>query len=179
MAHPLSYWLPLLAKDNTNTRVRGPRTRPETYLQNEQGKTFAFLTARRLTPDVQKLIWADVTTNYYRRFGDDVKTNYYRRRSTLDPGFFASVIQAAVRRLQAIIGGYNNINFSMLAAKNRDLGRLRWQNTFDNLHERRMNYRVATSPKWRWGLVGQYETPMAVFPTSGNRNMEFLWNNSY
>ena len=166
MAHPLSYWLPLLAKDNTNTRVRGPRTRPETYLQNEQGKTFAFLTARRLTPDVQKLIWADVTTNYYRRFGDDVKTNYYRRRSTLDPGFFASVIQAAVRRLQAIIGGYNNINFSMLAAKNRDLGRLRWQNTFDNLHERRMNYRVATSPKWRWGLVGQYETPMAVFPTS-------------
>ena len=179
MAHPLSYWLPLLAKDNTNTRVRGPRTRPETYLQNEQGKTFAFLTARRLTPDVQKLIWADVTTNYYRRFGDDVKTNYYRRRSTLDPGFFASVIQAAVRRLQAIIGGYNNINFSMLAAKNRDLGRLRWQNTFDNLHERRMNYRVETSPKWRWALVGQYETPPAPFPTGGNGNMEFLWNNSY
>ena len=92
MAHPLSYWLPLLAKDNKNTRVRGPRTRPETYLQNEQGKTFAFLTARRLTPDVQKLIWADVTTNYYRRLGD-----------RLDPAFYARALQAAVRRLLALV----------------------------------------------------------------------------
>ena len=142
-------------------RVRGPRTRPETYLQNEQGKTFAFLTARRLTPDVQKLIWADVTTNYYRRLGDTRLTGLHAR----GPAFYARVLQAAVRRLRALVGSYQNINFSMLAAKNRDLGRLRWQNTFDNLHERRMRYRVATSPKWYWGLVGQYHVP--GFPYKG------------
>ena len=133
---------------NDNTRVRGPRTRPKTYLQNEQGKTFAFLTARRLTADVQKLIWADVKTNYYRRLGD-----------TLDPAFYARVLQAAVRRLRALVGSYQNINFSMLAAKNATRGSLVWKHRFDNLHERRMKYRVATSPTWHWGLVGQYEQP--------------------
>ena len=133
--------------------------RPKTYLQNEQGKTFAFLTARRLTPDVQKLIWADVTTNYYRRLGD-----------RLDPAFYARALQAAVRRLLALVntggksgaitGNSNSsvwkrqIEFSMLAA-NRSV----WKHRFDNLHERRMKYRVATSPKWHWGLVGQYEQP--------------------
>ena len=57
-----------------------------------------------------------MTTNYYRRLGD-----------TLDPAFYARVLQAAVRRLRALVGSYQNINFSMLAAKNATRGSLVWK----------------------------------------------------
>ena len=134
-------------------RVRGPRNQPETYLQNEQGKAFAFLTARRLTRDMQRLIWADVRNNYYRRLGDTRLTGLHAP----GPAFYARYLQAAVRRLLTFVRNHRNINFSMLAASNATRGSLVWKHRFDNLHERRIRYRVATSPKWHWGVVGQYE----------------------
>ena len=121
-------------------------------LSSKQGYELARVgTKTGLPVELQRLIWADVTKNYY------------SRGSVIDRA--ANVLQAAVRRLQAIVGGTHNLNWVMLAAHNRDRGRLRWQNTFDNLHDRRMRYRVATSPKWYWGLVGQYHVP--GFPYKG------------
>ena len=116
-------------------------------LSSEQGYVLALHWPSKfgLPVELQRLIWADVTKNYYRRLGD-----------TLDPAFYARVLQAAVRRLRALVGSYQNINFSMLAAKNATRGSLVWKHRFDNLHERRIKYRVATSPKWHWGVVGQY-----------------------
>ena len=121
-------------------------------LSTEQGYELARVgTKMGLPVDLQRLIWADVTKNYY------------SRGSVIERAALA--LQVAVRRLQAIVGGYTNRHWSMLAARNRDRGRLRWQNTFDNLHERRTRYRVATSPTWYWGLVGQYHVP--GFPYKG------------
>lgn len=122
-------------------------------LSSKQGYELARVgTKTGLPVELQRLIWADVTKNYY------------SRGSVIDRA--ANVLQAAVRRLQAIVGGTHNLNWVTRARfYYRERGRLRWQNTFDNLHERRMRYRVATSPKWYWGLVGQYHVP--GFPYKG------------
>ena len=122
---------------------RGPRTRPKTWLQNEQGHLLArALTVEGVTEDLQKLIWTDVTTNYYRRLGD-----------RLDHA--AGALQAAVRRLLALImksGSRRQVDFMMLAARSSV-----WKRRFDNLHNTRMKYRETVSKKWHWALVGQYE----------------------
>ena len=104
---------------------------------------------------MQRLIWADVRNNYYRRLGDTRLTGLHAP----GPAFYARYLQAAVRRLLTFVRNHRNINFSMLAASNATRGSLVWKHRFDNLHERRIRYRVATSPKWYWGMVGQYHSP--------------------
>ena len=65
--------------------------RPKTWLQNEQGYELALRVGPKfgIPVELQCLIWADVTKNYY------------SRGSVFDRA--ASVLQAAVRRLMAII----------------------------------------------------------------------------
>ena len=62
-------------------------------LSSEQGYVLALHWPKFGLPvDLQRLIWADVKNNYYRRLGD-----------TLDPAYWARVLQASWRRLRAII----------------------------------------------------------------------------